>query len=150
MPRRIRCGPGPCDSRSIRWASTPASRSTWSADMTVIDATALLDLARGDVERERVPACQLALARDGEVVLFESFGDATNATRFHAFSATKPIVSSAIWLLMGEGVLDVTRPVSRYVPELSSDGMGAVTVEQILLHTAGFPNAPMAPADGAD
>lgn len=118
--------------------------------MTVLDATALLDLARRDVERGRLPACQLAVARDGEVVLFESFGDATNATRFHAFSATKPIVSSAIWLLIGEGVLDVARAVSHYVPELASDGMGAVTVEQVLLHTAGFPNAPMAPTDGAD
>jgi CubicO group peptidase (beta-lactamase class C family) len=82
--------------------------------------------------------------------MFESFGDATNATRFHAFSATKPIVASAVWLLIGDELLDVDRPVCEYVPELATEGMQAVTVEQLLLHTAGFPTAPMAAVDGAE
>ncbi len=118
--------------------------------MTVLDATPLLELARRDVERGRLPACQVAIARDGELVIFETFGDATDATRFHAFSATKPIVASAVWLLVGEGVLALDRPVCEYVPELAAGGMNAVTVEHVMLHTAGFPNAPMLPADGAD
>jgi CubicO group peptidase (beta-lactamase class C family) len=117
---------------------------------TSLDVTALLDLARRDVDRGRLPACQVALARDGESLMFESFGDATNATRFHAFSATKPIVAAAVWLLIGEALLDVDRPVCEYVPELATEGMDAVTVEHLLLHTAGFPSAPMAPADGAE
>jgi CubicO group peptidase (beta-lactamase class C family) len=112
--------------------------------------TALLDLARRDIERGRLPACQVAIARDGELIAFESFGEADGETRFHAFSATKPIVASAIWLLIGDGLLDVSRPVCEYVPELATDGMDAVTVEQVLLHTAGFPTAPMDPVDGAD
>ena len=110
--------------------------------------TALLDLARRDIERGRLPACQVAIARDGELIAFESFGEADGETRFHAFSATKPIVASAIWLLIGDGLLDVSRPVCEYVPELATDGMDAVTVEQVLLHTAGFPTAPMDPDRG--
>ena len=110
----------------------------------------LLAVARHDVERGRVPACQLAVAREGRLLLFEALGDATIGTRFCAFSATKPIVAAAVWLLIGDGSLDVSRPVAHYVPEFSANGKGVVTVEQVLLHTAGFPNAPIAPAEGAD
>ena len=56
--------------------------------MAVLDATPLLELARRDVDRGRLPACQIAMARDGELVVFETFGDATDTTRFHAFSAS--------------------------------------------------------------
>jgi CubicO group peptidase (beta-lactamase class C family) len=110
----------------------------------------VLAAARHDVERGRVPACQLAVAREGRILFFEALGRATTATRFCAFSATKPIVAAAVWLLIGDGSLDITRPVAHYVPEFASKGKEAVTVEQVLLHTAGFPAAPISVADGTD
>jgi len=110
----------------------------------------LLDAARADVDRGWIPSCQLAVARDGEVVAFETFGDATDDTRYCIFSCTKPIVASAVWLLIGEGGLDVQRPIGAYVPELDRDDFAVVTVEQVMLHTAGFPNAPMLPLVGSD
>ena len=109
----------------------------------------LLAAASHDVDRGRVPACQLAVARDGQLVLFETLGKATDTTRFCVFSCTKAIVSSAVWLLLAEGSLDLSAPVTDYVPELFGLGQG-VTVEQVMLHTSGFPNAPMAPTEGAD
>jgi CubicO group peptidase (beta-lactamase class C family) len=96
------------------------------------------------------PACQYAVARDGDVIAFETFGDATNNTRFCVFSATKPIVASAVWLLIGEGLLDISRPVAHYIPEFATNGKEHITVEQVLLHTSGFPNAPMDAVEGAD
>jgi len=110
----------------------------------------LLDTARADVESGWLPACQLAVARGGELLVFETFGDATNDTRFCIFSCTKPIVASAVWLLIGDGLLDVSRPVADFIPEFGTLGKEAITVEQVMLHTSGFPNAPMAFADGAD
>jgi CubicO group peptidase (beta-lactamase class C family) len=110
----------------------------------------LLATASHDVDRGRVPACQLAVAREGRLLLFEALGDATTATRFCAFSATKPIVAAAVWLLIGDGSLDVAEPVAHYAPEFGANGKDQVTVEQVLLHTAGFPNAPIAAAEGAD
>lgn len=114
------------------------------------DICELLDAARADVENGGLPSCQLAVARDGELVAFETFGDATNDTRYLIFSCTKPIVASAVWLLIADGMLDVERPVAEYVPEFAAPGKDAVTVEQVMLHTSGFPNAAMPPADGAD
>ncbi|MCU1377746.1 MAG: penicillin-binding protein beta-lactamase class [Acidimicrobiales bacterium] len=107
------------------------------------------DAARHSVEGG-IPACQVAVALDGEVVLFEAFGDCTLESRFPISSATKPLVASAIWQLIGEGLLDVSKPVAHYVPEFATNGKDVVTVEQVMLHTAGFPQAPIRAVEGAD
>jgi Beta-lactamase class C and other penicillin binding proteins len=116
--------------------------------MTSIDE--LFERAGALVDTGRVPACQVAVGHLGEVVAFETFGAATNTTRFCIFSATKPIVASVVWLLIGDGLVDPSEAVARYVPELETAGLDQVTLEQVLLHTAGFPNAPMATLEGAD
>ena len=116
--------------------------------MTTIDE--LLAAARAGVERGSVPACQVAVARDGDLVAFETFGGASNTTRFCIFSATKPIVASAIWLLLGDGSLDVSRLVARDLPELADTVVGAVTLDQLLLHTAGFANAALPVRDAGE
>lgn len=95
------------------------------------------------------PAAQVAVARDGEVLATETFG-AAPGTRFAAYSATKPIVASAIWLLVGAGALDPARPVADLVPEFARAGWSAITLEHVMLHTSGFPNAPMGAVEGAD
>jgi CubicO group peptidase (beta-lactamase class C family) len=109
----------------------------------------LLDRARREVDEGLLPACQVALAYRGEVVAEAAFGDATVDTRFVVFSATKPFVAGAVWALMGDGDIDVTLPVARYVPEFGTNGKESVTVEQVMLHTSGFPAAPMPPLEGA-
>jgi CubicO group peptidase (beta-lactamase class C family) len=115
-----------------------------------VDFGPLLAAAERLVDDGTTPACQVAVARDNEVVCFETFGAATDSTRFCAFSATKPIVASAVWLLIGDGVLDPARPVSHYVPEFATNGKERITVEQVMLHTSGFPNAPMDAVEGGD
>ena len=62
----------------------------------------LLETARSETESGLVPASQIAVAREGEIVAFETFGDAMPESRFPIYSATKPIVASAMWLLIGD------------------------------------------------
>lgn len=116
--------------------------------MTSIDE--LLATARADVDNGWLPSCQLAVAYDGKLIRSATFGDASDDTRYCVFSATKPIVASAVWLLIGEGLLDITQPVAHYVPEFARNDKDLVTVEQVMLHTSGFPNAVMREADGAE
>lgn len=106
---------------------------------------AVADAARSSVEAG-VPACQVAVAVDGRLELFEAFGDCGTGTRFPIYSATKPIVAMAVLPLLD----DVSTPVADHIPEFAANGKGAVTVEQVLLHLAGFPEAPMGPEEGAD
>ena len=103
---------------------------------------ALLRRARQEVDEGLLPSAQVALAADGELVAFETFGDATNDTQYTIWSATKPIVASAVWLLIGERSIDTGKRVAEYIPEFGTNGKDVVTVEQVLLHTAGFPLAP--------
>ncbi len=117
-----------------------------SIDRSAVDA--LLARARRDVDGGLLPSCQVALALDGELVAFETFGDATDETRYVVYSATKPFVAGAMWALIGDGVVDPSDPVVAYVPEFGTNGKDAVTVEQVMLHTSGFPQAPLMILDG--
>jgi len=99
------------------------------------------------VDSGPLPSIQAALACDGELVFFETFGAADNTTRYNIFSCTKPLVASAIWKLAGEDRIDTAMPVCHYIPAFADNGKQDITVEQVLCHTAGFPRAPMAAPD---
>ena len=111
---------------------------------------ALVARARQEVDEGLLPAAQVALARDGRLVCFETFGDADNNSLFCIFSATKAITSAAAWLLIQEGKLDTSKKVIDVIPEFGSHGKDAVVIEQLFTHTAGFPSAPFRPTDWFD
>ncbi len=112
---------------------------------------ALFERARREVAEGRLGSCQLAVARDGKLAAMRTFGSvthegrpapATNDTLYVIFSCTKAIVSAAGWLLLQEGKLGLDERVADVVPEFGTNGKDRVSVEQLFLHTAGFPNAP--------
>jgi CubicO group peptidase (beta-lactamase class C family) len=114
--------------------------------MTTLDRTAvdaLLARARRDVDDGLLPACQVALALDGDVVVHEVFGDADLDTRFTIFSATKPFIASLVWQLLGDGAVTVDQPVVDLIPEFGTHGKEAITLDHVLQHTSGFPRAPL-------
>ena len=105
---------------------------------------------RHAVDKGPLPSVQMALARRGKLVLFETFGAADNDTRYTIYSCTKPVVASALWKLMGQGLIDITRNVADYLPPFGENGKESVTVEQVMCHTSGFPDAPMGDPDWWD
>ena len=120
---------------------------------------ALFDRAEKVAERAGC-AVQLAIARSGTLAGFQTFGRARhgdgseraadNETLFSIFSVTKAIVSSAAWILLQERKLALSDRVVDHIPEFGSHGKDAVSVEQLLLHTAGFPKAQLPTADWPD
>src|SRR5579884_3728428 len=106
---------------------------------------ALMARARREVDDGLLPSCQLALARHGEIVAAATFGEASDDSRYLAWSVAKGVTASAAWALFSEGRLDPEAPVASYLPGFGDNGKEAVTVEHLLLHTAGFPLAPLAP-----
>ncbi|MGZ8735066.1 MAG: serine hydrolase domain-containing protein, partial [Acidimicrobiia bacterium] len=107
----------------------------------------LLDRARREVDEGHLPSCQIALARGGELELFETLGDATDDSRYVVFSCTKAFVAGAMWALIGDGTVDVRKRVVEFIPEFAPNGKDVITVEQVMLHTSGFPHAPLGPPD---
>lgn len=111
---------------------------------------AFLARARREVDEGLLPAVQVAVAREGRLALCETFGDADGQSLFCIFSATKAITSSAIWILLQEDRLRLDERVADIIPVFATNGKEAVTVEQLLTHTAGFPAAPFKSLDWLD
>ena len=114
-------------------------------DQSKVDA--LLARARREVDEGLLPSTQVALAYQGELVAFEAFGDADPDTRYVVFSATKAFVAATVWALIGDGLVDPSKRVVEYIPEFATNGKDVITVEQVMLHTAGFPHAPLGAPD---
>lgn len=110
----------------------------------------LTQRVRKEVDAGLLPSAQIAVAREGRVGLFETFGEADNRTMYCVFSSTKAVMSAAAWLLIAEGKLDVKERVAEIVPEFATNGKEVVTVEQLFLHSAGFPSAPFRPLEWDD
>jgi CubicO group peptidase (beta-lactamase class C family) len=123
---------------------------------------ALLDRAEKSASRDPRCATQVAVARGGELLAFETFGHAPfsadvqavraadNDTLFSIYSVTKAITSAATWILLQDGKIALGDRVAHAIPELGSHGKDVVTVEQCLVHTAGFPSARFACGDWPD
>src|SRR5215831_8807837 len=119
----------------------------------------LFKRAQREVAAGLLPSCQIAIARNGKIGAMKTFGHAvqgskdkpaTDQTLYCVFSCTKAIVSSAIWILLGEQRLELSEHAADIVPEFGTNGKDAITVEHLLLHTGGFPNAPYAQSEWLD
>ena len=126
-------------------------------DSEALDA--LFARAQRDVDDGVLPSAQVAVARRGKLAGLRTFGKAvqggterpaTDETLFTIYSSTKVIVAVAIWQLLEEGQLNLDERVADIIPEFGTNGKEVVTIEQVLLHTAGFPRAPLGPKIWAD
>jgi CubicO group peptidase (beta-lactamase class C family) len=116
---------------------------------------ALFERAEKEVREGLLPSCQIAIARGGRIAAMRTFGrttfegeerEADDSTLYCVFSCTKAFTSAAAWQLMEQGKLSPDEIVADIVPEFGSNGKDGISVEQLLTHTAGFPNAPYPPA----
>src|SRR3954471_5339429 len=83
-------------------------------------------LIREHIEQGRYPGAQIALARNGQLTLFRTYGDApTESGRAAAadntlcllFSQTKVLTSAPVWTLIEEGRLSFMDRISDHLPE---------------------------------
>jgi len=124
--------------------------------------SALLAAARKSSGTEPPCATQVALAQNGELLVFETYGrahfggdpaterEADASTLFVIYSVTKAIVTGATLLGLQDGLFDLSDRVAERIPDFGNNGKEAVTVEHLLTHTAGFPGARMPNPDWED
>jgi len=118
-----------------------------------------------DVAQGKLPGAVVAVARRGKLVYLEAFGaldpkagkPMTRDAIFRVYSMTKPWTSVAAMMLVEEGRIQLTDPVSRYLPALKApqvsvgkpDASGQVTwtlvpaereptIQDLLRHTSGI------------
>jgi CubicO group peptidase (beta-lactamase class C family) len=126
-------------------AATPSSLGLDPRALERLQELITRHLAEG-----RYPGAQIAVARDGKLALFRTFGDARidparaaagDASLWLLYSNTKVITACAVWILAEQGALRFTDRVAEHVPGFEANGKGDITIIQLLSHQGGFPNA---------
>lgn len=109
-------------------------------------ATDARDVAASARTRQNIPGIQLAIVRNGQIVLDQGYGTQNLTTRapvesttvFEIGSITKSFTSAAILQLKERGKLELTDRLGQYVPEYPRGKN--VTVQQLLQMTSGIPD----------
>lgn len=94
---------------------------------------------------------QVAVYRQGKLVVDAVAGVAdpesgrpyTSATPVYCFSVVKAAASTLAHILVERGRFDYDTPVVELWPEFGAHGKRAVTIRQVLNHTAGVPGVPL-------
>jgi CubicO group peptidase (beta-lactamase class C family) len=135
------------------------------ADMGMGRLDRITQTFKTDTDAKRIPGAVVMIARNGKVVYHEAFGvqdPTTNAPMqkdaiFRIYSMTKPITGVAVLMLMEEGKLRLTDPISKYLPALknpkviteTTDAQGRrvtstipanreITIQDLMRHTSGI------------
>ena len=125
----------------------------------------ITQMFKADTDAKRIPGAVVMIARNGKVVYEEAFGVRDPASGapmqkdsiFRMYSMTKPITGVAVLMLMEEGKIRLTDPVSKYLPALKNpkvmvetvDGQGRrvtstvpanreITIQDLMRHTSGI------------
>lgn len=103
-------------------------------------------LYREAVDRGDLVGAVLLVARNGKVVLHEAIGSRyaeanlpmEKNTMFRMASNTKPVIATAVAMLVERGDLAFDDPVREHIPSFDNYQSGFMTIRQLLSHTSGF------------
>jgi CubicO group peptidase (beta-lactamase class C family) len=150
---------------SIAWAQALPSARPEEVGLSADRLGRIGKVLQGEIQAKKFPGAVAVVARKGRVAYFEAFGardPATGApmakdTIFRIYSMTKPLASVAAMVLVEEGKIVLTDPVSKYLPafakvavsvpkvdatgRLTYDTLPAareMTVQDLLRHTSGL------------
>lgn len=110
-------------------------------------------LHRAEVQRANIAGSSFYLVRNGRTLAADHLGEqdadahvpVDADTIYHWASVTKTMTGIAILQLRDRGLLKLDDPIVKYVPELAKvhnpfGDTGAITIRQLLSHSAGFRN----------
>ncbi len=151
---------------SVAWGQALPSAAPEQVGLSAERLGRVGDALKAEIAKGKLPGAVALVARKGRIAYFESFGLQDQATGapmakdaiFRIYSMTKPLVSVAAIMLMEDGRLVLTDPVSRHLPEFAKlpvsvskvdSTFGKVsyqlipaeremTVQDLLRHTAGL------------
>ncbi len=103
------------------------------------------DAFAANFERGLECGASVAVTREGEFVVDLWAGDAAPGGRpwqedtiVNVYSTTKTMAAISVLLLADRGALDLQAPVADYWPEFGQKGKEAITVSQVMSHSAGL------------
>ena len=112
--------------------ATPESVGMSSQRLDKITSTFNKEIADG-----KLPGAVVMIARKGKLVYSQVFGKLNNASGgdlkadsiFRLYSMTKPMVSTALMMLVEDGQVQLTDPVSKYLPSFKNPMVSVPVVD---------------------
>jgi CubicO group peptidase (beta-lactamase class C family) len=150
---------------SILLLAAGSARAEQQRQFSVDGLAKVSDYIRNEVATGKIPGAILLIQQHGKPVYFENFGVRDVATElsmnadtiFRLYSMSKPITSVAAMMLVEDGKLALTDPVSKYIPAFAGVKVGVekrgddgkvtlaleslarpITIEDLLRHTSGL------------
>ena len=148
------------------WAQGLPAAPADSVGMSVQKLARIAETFRKDIDQGNLPGAVFLVARKGKLVYSDAIGLQNKATGkpmpkdaiFRIYSMTKPIVSVAAMMLVEDGRMQLTDPVSKFLPVIKHQQVSAakadaefakvtyklvpadreMTVQDLLRHTAGL------------
>ena len=147
------------------WAQALPTAKPEEVGLSSARLARLSEAVKAEIAKGRYPGAVALVARRGKVAYFEVFGQRdpqsgapmTKDAIFRLYSMTKPFASVAIMMLVEEGRIRLSDPVSRHLPKLKgmqvsvprTDDGGKVTytlvpaereitIQDLLRHTSGL------------
>ena len=112
--------------------------------------TKIETLVETTMRENQIPGFAIGIVKDGELVYAQGFGVAnleseepvTPQSLFHFASIAKTTTATGIMQLVAQGKIDLDAPVTDYLPyfTLTDKASEAITIRQLLTHTAGMPD----------
>lgn len=118
-------------------ASPACAQPLTQAQVAAVDSLVAKTLADTGV-----PSAEIAIVRDGRLVLTKAYGKAspTLAARpdlpYQIASNSKQFTAMGLLLLRDEGKLSLDDPVSKFIPGITDDG--GITIRELLSHESGL------------
>src|SRR5579871_825845 len=111
----------------------------------VAHADAVDDYIRARMQKEHIPGLSLAVLRDGKVIKEQGYGYASLEFKvpaspeavYELASTTKPLMATAVLLMVQEGKLSLDAKLSQFIAN-TPDSWRDITVRHLLSHTSGI------------
>jgi len=119
----------------VAWSQALPVASPESVGMSTKRLEKISIAMQTEVEQKRLPGAVVMLARKGKLIYAQAFGKLNNASDapmhidslFRIYSMTKPLVSTALMMLVEDGKVQLTDPVSKYLPSFKSPMVSVAT-----------------------
>lgn len=104
-------------------------------------------LVKSFIETDEVVGAELLVIKNGRTLLHEAYGvkdrqsgaSVETGSVFCVRSMTKPVIGTAILMMIEDHQIDLDDPIAKYLPAFDVDGKREITVEHLLMHTSGLP-----------
>ena len=107
----------------------------------------LNQLVQSLVDDDEIVGAELLVIKSGKSILHEAYGmndreserPMETGSVFCVRSMTKPLIGTAILMLVDDKLIKLSDPIAKYIPSFDVEGSRDITVEHLITHTSGLP-----------